>query len=225
MAILDWKKQLGVYTARNQHQTSVPDPERDLDAANKQYVDNAIQAVYPVGALYISTLSTNPATLLGFGTWAAWGAGRMIVGRSSTDADFDTAEETGGSKTSSALIAHTHTVNPPNTTSSGISANHTHSGTTGGQSQSHNHSYTNLINGSYNGANGDLGTGLAGSNAGRTTGDASQDHTHSFTTGNVSSDHTHTVDIAQFDSGSAGSGSSFSIMNPYIVAYLWKRTA
>lgn len=28
-----------------------------------------LQAVYPVGAMYISTISTNPATLFGFGTW------------------------------------------------------------------------------------------------------------------------------------------------------------
>jgi hypothetical protein len=34
-----------------------------------------MKLVYPVGAIYISTLSTNPATLFGFGTWAAFGAG------------------------------------------------------------------------------------------------------------------------------------------------------
>lgn len=43
--------------------------------------------------------STNPATLLGFGTWVAFGAGRVPVGIDSGDTDFDTAEETGGAKT------------------------------------------------------------------------------------------------------------------------------
>lgn len=35
------------------------------------------------------------------GTWQAWGAGRVPVGVDTTDTDFDTAEETGGSKTHS----------------------------------------------------------------------------------------------------------------------------
>ena len=73
-----------------------------------------LQAVYPVGSIYINAaVSTNPATLLGFGTWAAFGAGRVMVGLDSGDSDFDTAQETGGSKTHtlsvSELPSHTHT--------------------------------------------------------------------------------------------------------------------
>ena len=73
-----------------------------------------LQAVYPVGSIYINAASsTNPATLLGFGTWAAFGAGRVIVGLDSGDSDFDTAQETGGAKTvtltTSQIPAHTHT--------------------------------------------------------------------------------------------------------------------
>ena len=73
-----------------------------------------IQAVYPVGSIYINAaVSTNPATLLGFGTWAAFGAGRVIVGLNSSDSDFDTAQETGGAKTHtlsvSEIPSHTHT--------------------------------------------------------------------------------------------------------------------
>ena len=38
-------------------------------------------ALYPVGSIYTqATVATNPATLLGFGTWAAFGAGRVMVG-------------------------------------------------------------------------------------------------------------------------------------------------
>jgi len=64
--------------------------------------------VYPVGAIYISVASTSPATLFG-GTWAAFGAGKVLVGIDATDADFDTVEETGGAKTV-AGDAHTHTL-------------------------------------------------------------------------------------------------------------------
>ena len=65
--------------------------------------------LYPVGSLYYnSSVSTNPATLLGFGTWTAFGAGRVPVGFDSGNALFDTAEETGGSA-DAITVSHTHT--------------------------------------------------------------------------------------------------------------------
>lgn len=75
---------------------------------------NVLEKVYPVGSIYINaSVSTNPATLLGFGTWTAFGAGRVLVGLDSTDTDFDSAEETGGAKThtltTSEIPSHTHT--------------------------------------------------------------------------------------------------------------------
>jgi hypothetical protein len=40
-----------------------------------------LSVLYPVGSVYINAaVSTNPGTLLGFGTWAAFGAGRVLVG-------------------------------------------------------------------------------------------------------------------------------------------------
>ena len=68
--------------------------------------------IYPVGAIYISVDAANPATFLGFGTWAAFGAGRVMVGYNAADADFDAAEKTGGAKThtltTAEMPAHTH---------------------------------------------------------------------------------------------------------------------
>jgi microcystin-dependent protein len=43
--------------------------------------------------------STNPNSLLGFGTWVAFGEGNVTVGYKSGDADFGTAGGTGGAKT------------------------------------------------------------------------------------------------------------------------------
>jgi len=69
--------------------------------------------VYPVGSIYTAVVSTNPATLLGVGTWTAFGAGRVPVGIDASDTDFDTVLETGGTKThtltTSELPSHTHT--------------------------------------------------------------------------------------------------------------------
>jgi hypothetical protein len=77
--------------------------------ATTAFVQAALQALHPVGSIYINaTNSTNPGTLLGFGTWSAFGAGRVPVGFDSSNALFDAAEETGGSA-DSVLPTHTHT--------------------------------------------------------------------------------------------------------------------
>jgi hypothetical protein len=68
------------------------------------------QLIYPVGSIYINAnVTTNPVTLLGFGTWVAFGSGRVMVGLNSGDPLFDVLEETGGSK-DAILVSHTHTV-------------------------------------------------------------------------------------------------------------------
>ncbi len=77
--------------------------------ATTAFVQAALQALHPVGSIYINaTNSTNPGTLLGFGTWTAFGAGRVPVGFDSGNALFDTAEETGGSA-DAITVSHTHT--------------------------------------------------------------------------------------------------------------------
>lgn len=77
--------------------------------ATTAFVQAALQALHPVGSIYINaTNSTNPGTLFGFGTWVAFGAGRVPVGFDSGNALFDTAEETGGSA-DAVVVSHTHT--------------------------------------------------------------------------------------------------------------------
>ena len=62
-------------------------------------LDGFLPEPFPVGSVFIAVVDTDPATLLGYGTWSAFGAGKVLVGIDSSDTDFDTAEETGGSKT------------------------------------------------------------------------------------------------------------------------------
>lgn len=58
-----------------------------------------LDLVWPVGSVFIAVVATNPNTLLGGGTWAAFGTGRVLVGINAADVDFDTVEEIGGAKT------------------------------------------------------------------------------------------------------------------------------
>jgi microcystin-dependent protein len=102
---------------------------------------------YPVGGIFISAVSTNPATLLGYGTWTAFGAGRVLVGLDSGDVDFDTDGETGGAKTVAAVgtvSSHTHTYTDV--------PNHTHpltsdAGTTSSASGTHILTASNIATG------------------------------------------------------------------------------
>jgi hypothetical protein len=89
-------------------------------------VQAAIALLYPVGSVYTNaTVSTNPATLLGFGTWTAFGAGRVMVGFDSGNALFDAAEETGGSA-DAITVSHTHTA-----TTTSTDSGHSHGSTVG----------------------------------------------------------------------------------------------
>jgi hypothetical protein len=95
--------------------------------ATTAFVTAALSAVYPVGSIYVNAaVSTNPTTLLGFGTWEAFGAGRVMVGFNASDALFDTLEETGGSK-DSVVVSHTHTA-----TSTVTDPSHSHGTGAGG---------------------------------------------------------------------------------------------
>ena len=73
----------------------------------KAYVDAAIaatkQSLFPIGAIYVSAVATNPATLLGFGTWVADSEGSAIVGKAASGT-FGTAGATMGAETHTLTI-------------------------------------------------------------------------------------------------------------------------
>ena len=76
-------------------------------------------ALYPVGSLYFNAnVATNPATLLGFGTWTAFGAGQVPLGVGTfTDIHGGVAVISAGQQlgeynhtlTSNEMPTHTHT--------------------------------------------------------------------------------------------------------------------
>ena len=66
-----------------------------------------LESVFPVGSIYTTTNSTNPATLFGFGTWEQI-QGRMILGASSSYAVNSTGGEATHKLTVNETPAHTH---------------------------------------------------------------------------------------------------------------------
>ena len=76
--------------------------------------------IFPVGAIYISTVSANPASLFGFGTWVAYGTGRTLVAIDTGNALMDVVGETFG--VADAIVpSHNHTA-----TSTVTDPGHTH---------------------------------------------------------------------------------------------------
>ena len=152
-------------------------------------------AIYPVGHVYTSVVSTNPASLLaGMSgtTWVAFGSGKTLVGLDSGDADFNSIEETGGSKTDTTAVGGTSlsiAQLPPHGHPYAVTSTSTPvSGSSGG-----------FMTSSYQGSSGP-NNGSVGSSAGQQIGGAGSGSTHTHTT-------------------------NTSVVQPYIVVYFWKRTA
>ena len=158
-----------------------------------------LSQIYPVGSIYMSVVSTSPTVLFGMGVWTPFAEGKMLVGLNILDTDFDTAEETGGAKTKT--IAQE---NLPNiSTGAGTSHNHTQN--------AHNHVITELRDATTGGSttNIALNADTSSTTGTKVTGSATA-------TNQAEAAHTHSL---------GGSGTALNVVNPYIVVYMWKRTA
>ena len=82
--------------------------------ATKSDLNAGLQRLYPIGSIYFSAVGTNPSELFGFGTWQAWGAGRVPVGVDASQTEFNAVEKTGGEKAHALTInempSHTHEI-------------------------------------------------------------------------------------------------------------------
>ena len=169
------------------------------------FVQAAMAAVYPVGSIYSNAaVATNPATLLGFGTWAAYAAGRVVVGLDSGNTAFDTLGETGGSA-NQANLAHTHSFS--GTTGAGGAHTHfTHNGDA---------SSTTMTDSNYPARSYDPGSRSATVNTASGT---------VATIGLTTEAPTHTHSVSG-TTGSQGTGDGTGAnLQPYITVYMWKRT-
>lgn len=159
-------------------------------------VGTSVDMAWPVGSIFIAAVSTNPATLLGGGTWTRFGKGRMLLSLDENQTEFDTVEEVGGAKS----VTLTEAQMPP----------HTHTGTTASNGD---HSHTSRTWGHTN-----SGASSTGSVFVRHTASGAE-QTYDITSSTAGA-HTHT-----FTTQSTGGGQAFNNMPPYITVYMWKRTA
>jgi hypothetical protein len=150
--------------------------------ATTAFVQAVAQVLFPIGAIYTATVSTNPGTLLGFGTWTAFGAGRVLIGAGTGGGGTYTAGATSGSK-DAIPVSHTHTATVTD-------AGHSHQVDSGNA--------RTLQTG---------GVGLSDDGTGTTNA------TGTSTTG---------ISVAISTTGSSGTDAN---MPPYVVVYMWQRTA
>ena len=179
-------------------------------------VQVSILQAYPVGSIYMSVVETNPAELFG-GTWEAIAPGRVLLGAGEYSSIVSyTAGTTGGRidriLTSSNIPKHTHTVEIKNTAAT------------------HNHR-----NGVYDEVA--AGTGPLSSNYGAVkmyptatqhvmSADISAFGTNTQLymgyTSETSAVHTHDVTVGYYGTKNP---TAIDIRQPYLVVYMWKRTA
>lgn len=182
----------------------------------KDYLANPL-AAYPVGSYYISSNSTSPATLFG-GTWTQI-QNRFIFAAGSGYS----VNSTGGSATKSLVTDNI----PSHSHSCGAAGSHTHTrgsmnitGDFSGVGQKFD-GVPETVNGAFyiKNTSDEPREGVTVSNSGARDDwfgfDASKSWTGSTST---NGNHSHTI-------GSTGKGTAFNVMPPYIVAYVWRRTA
>lgn len=170
----------------------------------KPLVKAILKIQNPVGTIRMSTSNENPESYLGFGTWQLWGEGKVPVGVDSSDTNFDTVEETGGTKSEN--------YTPSGSNTGGTVQSHT---LTIDQIPSHNHKvndnsvwvqgegYGHVNIGSVTGADrATIGWGQT-QHAGGGKG-----HSHGFTQPTFN-----------------GTQATISHLQPYITCYMWKRVA
>lgn len=152
--------------------------------------------IYPIGAIYMSTISTNPAILFKIGNWEALPAGRVLLaqGTSTWGVNYS-AGSTGGED------KHTLTVSE--------SAPHNHTGNATTSGSTHTHALTMRASHGESGnggvprfSDGDVWSGYKTQNL-----SAAGEHSHAITINN------------------SGGGQAHNNMQPYLSVYMWKRTS
>lgn len=181
----------------------------------KPKIDSVLSKAYPVGAIYCSTVATNPHDLFGFGTWEYIEQGRVLL----SQGNKYSAGTTGGAETHTLTTQEMPKHNHGGDTSEGGA--HTHTGTAQ-EAGEHTHEarlYSFTKEGS------DQHTFLYSNNYVNRSAlskdeivvKTSGTHNHTIAI-NSAGNHTHTIN-------QEGGGQAHNIMQPYLSVYMWKRVA
>ena len=170
----------------------------DGDALKRTTLDNLALALFAYiypVGCIYTSIASANPSTIFGGTWVAFGTGRTLVGIDAGDTAFDTVEETGGAKTKTIAQANLPDV------STGAGTAHTH------VQNAHDHSYTAPLDSStfQASAGADIWLTVTTTTTGSTT-----------ATNQNEAAHTHSL---------GGSGTALDVVNPYVVVYMWKRTA
>lgn len=132
----------GVTTAKIADANVTTDKIEDGAITFAKVASGLLDAIYPVGSIYSNVSdSTNPGTLLGFGTWAAFAEGRVLVGvgtgtdsQPSPESKAFAASEEGGeynhTLTEAELASHSHASGEINETGSYLESGNSTGGET-----------------------------------------------------------------------------------------------
>lgn len=194
-----------------------------IKSIKEERTSTVMSSKYPVGSIYMSTSSTDPGILFG-GTWESFGQGRTLIGVESGEAAGSEGGSVSSTLTNSNLPAHNHTYTAEGTISSTFTGTKANVDTNAAE---HSHKFYFIATGDEAAGYGLSTSGGFGGRAiatgmSNTTGTAakSDSHYHTLTAkGTVSS----TFTGSARDTSSTGNGTSFSVLNPYVTVYMWKR--
>lgn len=189
---------------------NVGDPTDATDAISLKYLKEvAMQSIWPVQSIFMTTDTRDPSVILGIGTWERFAQGRVIIGAGTgTDSAGTVTSFTNSQKggeynhkiLESEIPAHTHS-GSVSISSSGL---HAHTFPNGGGSSGPREAVS-IDSGDWNEVN-YVGNKING----RVAVDNGGEHTHS----------------ASLSITSSGGGSGrMNIVQPYIACNIWRRTA